>query len=127
MLTARGLFSCLPSKGSHAHIARVRSVFKSYVGSPNLNMDITGLRVIPLSLIGEAAIWFTKLPYNSIYTWNQLRDVFLARYHLVSKNLNKKIGLKTLWNYRENQSVVLGIGSPRSWEVSPITASMMSH
>ena len=38
----------------------------------------------------EAAIWFTKLPYNSIYTWEQLRDVFQARYYPVSKNLNHK-------------------------------------
>ena len=86
---------------------------KSYRERTDLNMEVIGLRVFLLSLTGETAIWFTEFPYNSIYTWNQLRDVFLARYHLVSKNLNKKIGLKTLWNYRENQSVVLGIGSPR--------------
>ena len=30
------------------------------------------------------------LPYNSIYTWEQLRDVFQARYYPVSKNLNHK-------------------------------------
>ena len=38
----------------------------------------------------KAAIWFTELPYNSIFTWNQLRDVFLARYYPVSKKLNHK-------------------------------------
>ena len=40
--------------------------------------------------MGEAAIWFTELPYNSIFTWNQLRDVFLSRYYPVSKKLNHK-------------------------------------
>ena len=35
-------------------------------------------------------MWFTELPYNSIFTWNQLRDVFLARYYPVSKKLNHK-------------------------------------
>ena len=53
-------------------------------------MEVIGLRVVPLSLTGEATIWFTKLSYNSIYTWNQLRDVFLARYYPVAKKLNNK-------------------------------------
>ena len=55
-----------------------------------MDLDVIGLRVIPLSLTGWASIWFTKLPYNSIFTWNELRDVFLARYYPVSKKLNHK-------------------------------------
>ena len=55
-----------------------------------MDLDVIGLRVFPLSLTGVAAIWFTELPYNSIFTWNQLRDVFLARYYPVSKKLNHK-------------------------------------
>ena len=46
--------------------------------------------MFPLSVIGDVGIWFTEMPYNSIYTWDQLRDVFLASYYLVSKNLNHK-------------------------------------
>ena len=55
-----------------------------------MDLDVIGLRVFPLSLTGEATIWFTVLLYNSIFTWNQLRDVVLARYYPVSKNLNHK-------------------------------------
>ena len=55
-----------------------------------MDFDVIGLKVFPLSLTGEAAMLFTELPYNSIFTWNQLRDVFLARYYLVSKKLNHK-------------------------------------
>ena len=78
MLTARGLFS--------GYLA----VCKSFVGRPDLDLDVIGLRVFPLSLTGETAMWFTELPYNSIFTRNQLRDVFLARYYPVSKKLNHK-------------------------------------
>ena len=69
LLTAKGLFLALPSEDPHANIAKLRSVCKSYVGRPDLDMDVIGLRVFPLSLTGEAAIWFTEFPYNSIYTW----------------------------------------------------------
>ena len=71
-------------------IANVRAVCRSCVGRPDLDLDVIGLRVFPLSLTGEAAIWFTKLSYNSIFTCNQLRDVFLARYYPVTKKLNHK-------------------------------------
>ena len=76
MLTARGLFSRLPSEDPHVHIAKVRAVCKSCVGRPDLDLDVIGLRVFPLSLTGEAAILFTVLPYNSIFIWNKLKDVF---------------------------------------------------
>ena len=90
MITVRGLFSKLPYEDPHDHIAKLRSVCKSCVGRPDLDMNVIGLRVFPLLQKGEAAIWFTVLPYNSIYTWDKLRDVFLARYYPVSKKLNHK-------------------------------------
>ena len=76
MFTARGLFSGLPFEDPHAHIYKVRAVCKSCVGRPDLDLDVIGLRVFPLSLTGEASKWFNELPYNSIFTWDQLRDVF---------------------------------------------------
>ena len=64
IVTARGLFSRLPSEDPHAHIAKVKTVCKSCVGSPDLDFDVIGISVFPLSQTGEAAIWFTELPYN---------------------------------------------------------------
>ena len=66
MLTSRGLFSGIPSKDPHAHIAKVRVVCKIFVGRLDLNMYAIELRVFRLSLMGEATILFTELPYNSI-------------------------------------------------------------
>ena len=43
-----------------------------------------------LSLTSNAAIWFTELPYYSIFTWDQLAEVFKAKYYPVSKKLNHK-------------------------------------
>ena len=68
MLTARGLFSGLPSEDPHDHISKVRTVCKSCVGRPDLDLDVLGLRVFSLAVTGEAAMWFTELSYNSIFT-----------------------------------------------------------
>ena len=68
----------------------MRSVCKSCVGRLDLNMDVIGLRMFLLSLTGEDAIWLSEILYNSIYTWNQLRDAFLARYYHMSKKINNK-------------------------------------
>ena len=68
MLNARGLFVGMPSEDPYAHICKLRSVCKSCVGSLDMDMNVIGLRVFSLSLIGDAAICFTELPYNSIYT-----------------------------------------------------------
>ena len=94
ILTARGLFSGLPSEDPHAHIAKVRAVCKSFLGRPDLDLDVIGPRVFHLSLTRKYAIWFTELPYTSIFTWNQLRDVFLAHYYPISKKLNHKDRVK---------------------------------
>ena len=53
MLTARGLFSGLPSEDLRAHITKVREVCKSCVGMPDLDLDVIGLRVFPLSVTGK--------------------------------------------------------------------------
>ena len=83
---------------------------KSSVGMSDLVLDVIELRVFPLSLTGEADIWFTELPYNSIFTWNHLRDVFLARYYPVSKKLNKKDRVN-------NFVALLGESISTSWDI----------
>ncbi|XP_049344684.1 uncharacterized protein LOC125809056 [Solanum verrucosum] len=90
MLTTRGLFSGLASEDQHGRMAKLRSDCTSCVGRPESNMNVIGSRVFPLSYTGDAAVWFSKLPYNLIHTWDQLHKVFMAKYFPVSKKLNHK-------------------------------------
>ena len=80
--------------------------------------DVIGIRVFPLSLMGEAAIWFTELSYNSIFTWNKLRDIFLARYYPVSKKQNHKDRVNNFVALPGESVSSSGIDSPHFLEVS---------
>ena len=56
MLTAGGIILRLELENPHAHIAKLRMVCKSYVGRPDLDMNVIGLGVFPLSLIGDVVV-----------------------------------------------------------------------
>ena len=96
-------------------------MYKICVERPDLDLDVIGLRVFPLSPMGETAIWFTELPYNSIFTCNQPRDIFLACYYPVSKKLNHKD--------RVNSFVVLpGESVSSSWDrLTSFLRSVLNH
>ena len=49
MLAARGLFSVLQYEDPHDYIAKLRSVCKIYEGGPDLDMDVIGIRMVPLT------------------------------------------------------------------------------
>jgi len=61
MLTKRGLFFGMASEDPHGHMAKLSSVCKSCGGRPDLDMDVIGLRVFPLSLTGDVAVFFSEL------------------------------------------------------------------
>ncbi|WMV40905.1 hypothetical protein MTR67_034290 [Solanum verrucosum] len=109
MLTARGLFSGMALEDLHGHMAKLRSVCKSCVGRPELDMNFIGLRVLPLSLTSDVNVWFSELPYNYIHTWDQLHMVFMAKYFPLSKKLNHKDKLN-------NFVALLGESASSSWD-----------
>lgn len=61
IITARGLFLKILSKDLFSQKDKLRTFCKSVVGRQDLDMNIIGLRVCPLSLAEEAAIWLTEL------------------------------------------------------------------
>jgi len=78
MLTERGLFSGMASEDPHGHMAKLRSVCKSCVGRPELDMDVIGLRVFPLSLTGDAAVWFTEI-HITRFTLGSIEEGILGK------------------------------------------------
>ena len=64
--------------------------FKSFVGRLELDIYVIGLRFFTLSLTSDDALWFYELPCNLIHTSDQLHKVFMAKYFLLSKELNHK-------------------------------------
>ena len=71
------LFPGMSLEDPHGYMAKLRSVCKSCIGRPELDMNIIRLRVLPLSLTIDVVVWFSKLAYNSINTWEQLHTVFM--------------------------------------------------
>lgn len=63
----RGLFTGLASEDPHSHMAKLRSVCKSCVGRPKLYMYVIGLKVFPLSLDRDAAMWFAASILFNLY------------------------------------------------------------
>ena len=53
-------------------------------------MKFIGLSVFHLSLTSDDALWFYELPCNLSHTSDQLHKVFMAKYFLLSKELNHK-------------------------------------
>lgn len=69
MLRTTGLVFGMASKVPHGHMDKLRSVCKSCVGRPELDMNVIGLRVFPLSLTGDAAVFFFEISQVDSHIW----------------------------------------------------------
>lgn len=66
-------------------------------------------------------VWFSNISYNSIHTWDQLHQVFLAWYFPLSKNLNHKDKLN---NFVELPAEFISSSSDR---FNGLTRSVPTH
>lgn len=57
IVTVRGLFLGRLSVNPDAHIDKLRSLCQSFVGRLDMDINVIGLRVFPLSLTKDVAIW----------------------------------------------------------------------
>lgn len=76
----RGLFAWLALEYPHSQITKIRVVCNSFVGQLDWDIDVIVLTVFPLSLTDDVSFWFNDLPYKSIFTWEQLAEVFFAKF-----------------------------------------------
>lgn len=53
MLTTRGLFVVLPEDAPHTHISKLNFVNKIFICQPDWDMNVIGLRLFFLLLIGD--------------------------------------------------------------------------
>ena len=63
-----------------SHGIRERQIRNNSCPSTNLQSKPLNAKVIHLALDGIARSWYINLPVNSIYSWEQLRDVFVLNF-----------------------------------------------
>ncbi|KAH0737555.1 hypothetical protein KY290_036260 [Solanum tuberosum] len=128
----RVVFSGFASEDPHGHMAKLRSVCKSCVGRLKLDMNVIGLRVLPISLTGDAVLNhkdklnnFVALPGESISSsW----DRFTAFIRSVS---NHRIDDESLKEYfyrgqNDNGKAVLDIIAGGSYDTGRSTFAVQA-
>jgi hypothetical protein len=78
-LVQQNQFSGSPAEDPNLHI----STFLRLSGTIKANQEAVRLHLFPFSLRDRASAWFHSLEKGSITSWDQIRQVFLARTRLL--------------------------------------------
>lgn len=85
MLQSIGQYSCSTHENPYLHLRQLLDVASNFK-IPGVSDDAFRLRLFPYSLRYIAKCWLNSLSANSISTWNDLAEKFLAKYFPPSKN-----------------------------------------
>ncbi|XP_058725922.1 uncharacterized protein LOC131597232 [Vicia villosa] len=85
MLQTTGHYSGAPTEDPHLHMRQFLDVASNFK-IPGVTDDAFRLRLFPYSLRDRAKSWLNSLEPNSIATWNDLAEKFLAKYFPPSRN-----------------------------------------
>ncbi|KAK4737325.1 hypothetical protein R3W88_001022 [Solanum pinnatisectum] len=94
LMNLKGMFRGAAGDDANQHLMNFVAICKSQE-IPGVNQTTMGLRLFPLSLTGEATNWLNEMPDDSIRTWNELKEAFLERFILESKELHMKDEIST--------------------------------
>jgi hypothetical protein len=94
------------------------------------------IRYFPLSLIGPAFTWFTFLPAQSICSWRDLEQKFLAHYFIGSnekkltnlttlRQRNNETPMEFLRRFRETKSMCFSLNLPDDQLAGMVVAGML--
>ncbi|XP_059277550.1 uncharacterized protein LOC132031594 [Lycium ferocissimum] len=84
MLKQEGYFRNAVDDDPHQHITNFLDVCSQHI-QRGVTQEAVRLKLFKYSLAGEARKWFTKLPRNSIATWEEMVKVFLRKWYPPSK------------------------------------------
>jgi len=80
-LVQQNQFSGSPAEDPNLHV----SSFLRLSGTLKANQEAVRLHLFPFSLRDRASAWFHSLEVDSINSWDQMRQAFLARFFPPSK------------------------------------------
>ena len=107
MLQTTGQYSGAPSEDPHLHLRQFLDV-SGNLKVPGVTDNAFRLRLFPYSLRDRAKSWLNSLEPNSIATWNDLAEKFLAKYFPPSKNAKMRNETPHLGKETMNHYLTLG-------------------
>ena len=86
------------------HVERFEKVCRIFrYGADQL--ENVKLELFPMSLTGEAALWFKELDENTLTTWDELRDAFIERFFPLQLVEKLKIDIRSFKQERDEDLV----------------------
>ncbi|KAJ9554257.1 hypothetical protein OSB04_018302 [Centaurea solstitialis] len=108
MLQNNGQFAGLSKEDPHAHLRsflEIAGLFRLR----GISDDALKLKLFPFSLSHHARAWYYSLKPNSIFTWDQMAEVFLKKYFPPLRNAQSRNEICT-FQQEDNETV------PTAWE-----------
>ena len=84
MIQNSGQFGGLPAEDPLSHLRKFLRITDT-VQYQQATAEAIRLGAFPFSLTGKALDWLSSLPDDSITTWNQCAQKFLAKYYPLGK------------------------------------------
>ncbi|KAJ9536802.1 hypothetical protein OSB04_un000026 [Centaurea solstitialis] len=108
MLQNNGQFTGLSKEDPHAHLRSFIEIEESF-RLRGISDEALKLKLFPISFSHPARAWYNSLKPNSIFTWNQMAEVFLKKYFPPLRNAQSRNEICT-FRQEDDEAV------PTAWE-----------